>query len=100
NAVVERIKPPKGDPNAPLQAMIFDSVFNSFRGIEVYFRVFNGTIRKGDEIKFVATGREYFAEEIGVLKLDKQPRNEISAGNVGYLISGIKVAREVKVGDT
>jgi GTP-binding protein LepA len=99
-AVVARIKPPKGDPKAPLQAMIFDSVFNSFRGIEVYFRVFNGTIRTGDKIKFVATGREYFAEEIGVLKLDKHPRKEISAGNVGYLISGIKVAREVKVGDT
>ncbi len=99
-AVVSRINPPKGDPKAPLQAMIFDSVFNSFRGIEVYFRVFNGTIRKGERIKFVATGREYFAEEIGVLKLDKQPKQEILAGNVGYLISGIKVAREVKVGDT
>ncbi|MDQ2657198.1 MAG: translation elongation factor 4 [Bacteroidota bacterium] len=100
NAVVERIKPPKGNPKAPLQAMIFDSVFNSFRGIEVYFRVFNGTIRKGERIKFVNAEREYFAEEIGVLKLQKQPKNEISAGNVGYLISGIKVAREVKVGDT
>lgn len=99
-AVVARIKPPKGDPKAPLQAMIFDSMFNSFRGIEVYFRVFNGTIRKGERIKFVNAGREYFAEEIGILKLEKQPRNEISAGNVGYLISGIKVAREVKVGDT
>lgn len=99
-AVVERIKPPKGNPKAPLQAMIFDSVFNSFRGIEVYFRVFNGSIKKGDKIQFVNLGREYFAEEIGVLKLDKQPKNEISAGNVGYLISGIKVAREVKVGDT
>ncbi len=99
-AVVARVKPPKGDPKAPLQAMIFDSVFNSFRGIEVYFRVFNGTIRKGERIKFVATGREYFAEEIGVLKLEKQPKQEVLAGNVGYLISGIKVAREVKVGDT
>ncbi len=99
-AVVERIEPPKGNADAPLQAMIFDSVFNSFRGIEVYFRVFNGTIRKGERIKFVNTRREYFAEEIGVLKLEKQPRNEIFAGNVGYLISGIKVAREVKVGDT
>ena len=99
-AVVDRIKPPKGDPKAPLQAMIFDSVFNSFRGIEVYFRVFNGTIRKGERIKFVNAEREYFAEEIGVLKLQKFPRNEISAGNVGYLISGIKIAREVKVGDT
>jgi len=100
NAVVDRIKAPKGDPKAPLQAMIFDSVFNSFRGIEVYFRVFNGTIKKGERIKFVNAEREYFAEEIGVLKLEKHPRNEIAAGNVGYLISGIKVAREVKVGDT
>ncbi len=99
-AVVKRIPPPKGDINAPLQAMIFDSVFNSFRGIEVYFRVFNGTIKKGDRVKFVSTGKEYIADEIGVLKLTKQPRNEISAGNVGYLISGIKEAREVKVGDT
>ncbi len=99
-AVVTRIPPPKGDPKAPLQAMIFDSVFNSFRGIEVYFRVFNGTIRKGDRVKFVSTGQEYFAEEIGVLKLDKQSMGEITAGNVGYLISGIKVAKEVHVGDT
>ena len=99
-AVVARIKPPKGDPKAPLQAMVFDSVFNSFRGIEVYYRVFNGTITKGERIKFVNAEKEYFADEIGVLKLDKQPKNQISAGNVGYLISGIKVAREVKVGDT
>ncbi|HEY0743163.1 MAG TPA: translation elongation factor 4 [Chryseosolibacter sp.] len=99
-AVVHRIRPPKGDAKAPLQAMIFDSVFNSFRGIECYFRVFNGTIKKGDRIKFVSTGQEYHADEIGVLKLDKHPRNEISAGNVGYLISGIKVAKEVHVGDT
>jgi len=99
-AVVHRIKPPKGDPKGPLQAMIFDSVFNSFRGIEVYFRVFNGSIKKGDKVKFVSTGKEYTADEIGVLKLEKQPKNEISAGNVGYLISGIKVASEVKVGDT
>ncbi len=99
-AVVHRVKPPQGDPKAPLQAMIFDSVFNSFRGIEIYFRVFNGTIRKGEKIKFLGTGNEYGVDEIGILKLDKQPRNEISAGNVGYLISGIKVAREVHVGDT
>jgi GTP-binding protein LepA len=99
-AVVHRIKAPKGDPKAPLQAMIFDSVFNSFRGIEVYFRVFNGTIRKGDKVKFVSTGQEYNAEEIGILKLDKQATPEIQAGNVGYLISGIKVAKEVHVGDT
>jgi GTP-binding protein LepA len=99
-AVVHRIRPPKGNPKAPLQAMIFDSVFNSFRGIEVYFRVFNGTIKKGERIKFVNTDKIYNADEIGVLKLDKQPKNEIGAGNVGYLISGIKVAKEVKVGDT
>jgi GTP-binding protein LepA len=99
-AVVKRIKPPSGDPKAPLQAMIFDSVFNSFRGIEIYFRVFNGTIRTGEKIKFLGTDREYGVDEIGVLKLDKSPRQELSAGNVGYLISGIKVAREVHVGDT
>jgi GTP-binding protein LepA len=99
-AVVHRIKPPKGDPNAPLQAMIFDSVFNSFRGIEVYFRVFNGSIKKGDKVKFVSTGKTYEADEIGVLKINKLPKNEIGAGNVGYLISGIKEAKEVKVGDT
>ena len=99
-AVVERVPAPKGDAKAPLQAMIFDSVFNSFRGIEVYFRVFNGSIRKGDKIKFVSTGQNYTAEEIGILKLDKQVVPEISAGNVGYLISGIKVAKEVHVGDT
>jgi GTP-binding protein LepA len=99
-AVVHRIKAPKGNTKAPLQAMIFDSVFNSFRGIEVYFRVFNGSIKKGEKVQFLATGKEYSADEIGVLKLDKQPRTEIGAGNVGYLISGIKVAKEVKVGDT
>jgi GTP-binding protein LepA len=99
-AVVARVPAPKGNPKAPLQAMIFDSVFNSFRGIEVYFRVFNGTIKTNDKIKFVNANKEYGADEIGVLKLDKFPRKEISAGNVGYLISGIKVAKEVKVGDT
>lgn len=99
-AVVERIRPPKGDPAAPLQAMIFDSVFNPFRGIEVYFRVFNGIIRKKEVVKFVNTGRVYDVDEIGVLKLTKLPKEEISAGSVGYLISGIKVASEVKVGDT
>jgi GTP-binding protein LepA len=99
-AVVHRVKAPKGDPKAPLQAMIFDSVFNSFRGIEIYFRVFNGTIRKGEKIKFLGKKKEYGVDEIGVLKLTKHPRNEMSAGNVGYLISGIKVAREVHVGDT
>src|SRR3989337_16376 len=99
-AVVHRVKAPKGNPKAPLQAMIFDSVFNSFRVIEIYFRVFNGTIKKGEKIKLLGTGKEYNADEIGVLKLDKKPKNEISAGNVGYLISGIKVASEVHVGDT
>ncbi len=99
-AVIERVPAPKGDPKAPLQAMIFDSVFNSFRGIEVIYRVFNGTMRKGDIVKFVNADKQYGADEIGVLKLDKLPQNEISAGNVGYLISGIKVAKEVKVGDT
>ncbi len=99
-AIVERVPAPKGDPNEPLQAMIFDSVFNSFRGIEVIFRVFNGTIKKGDKIKFVNTGKEYFADEIGILGLEQKPQQEMSAGNVGYLISGIKVAKEVKVGDT
>jgi GTP-binding protein LepA len=100
SAVIHRVPSPKGNPEAPLQAMIFDSVFNSFRGIEVYFRVFNGTIRQGEQVKFVNTGKTYGADEIGVLKLDKHPRAEISAGNVGYLISGIKEAREVHVGDT
>ncbi len=99
-AVVYRVPAPKGDPKAPLQAMIFDSVFNSFRGIEVIFRVFNGTLRKNDQVKFVNADKQYGADEIGVLKLDKLPQNEISAGNVGYMISGIKVAKEVKVGDT
>lgn len=99
-AIVKRVPPPKGDPNAPLQAMIFDSVFNSFRGVEVYYRVFNGTLKQKEIIKFVNAGRTYDADEIGVLRLQKQPRKEISAGNVGYLISGIKEAKEVKVGDT
>lgn len=100
NAVVERVSAPEGDPNEPLQAMIFDSVFNSFRGIEVYFRIFNGTIKKGERIKFVNTGKMYEADEIGVLKLDHMPKPTLAAGNVGYLISGIKIAKEVKVGDT
>jgi GTP-binding protein LepA len=100
DAVVERIPPPKGDPEAPLQALIFDSVFNSFRGVEVIFRVMNGTIRKGDKVKFFNTGKEYNADEIGILKFKQEPVQEMSAGNVGYLISGIKSAREVKVGDT
>ena len=100
NAVVERVPAPKGDPAAPLQALIFDSVYNSFRGIEVYFRIMNGTLRKGDKVKFMATGMKYEADEIGILKLKQEPCIEIAAGNVGYLISGIKDAKEVKVGDT
>ncbi|MCB9017360.1 MAG: translation elongation factor 4 [Paludibacteraceae bacterium] len=99
-AIVERIKPPVGDPEAPLQCLIFDSVFNSFRGIIAYFKVVNGTMRSGDMVKFVATGKEYLADEIGILRLDMDPRQSISAGNVGYIISGIKTSKEVKVGDT
>ncbi len=99
-AIVERIPAPKGDPEAPLQALIFDSVFNPFRGIIAYFKIVNGRIRKNDFVKFVATGKEYNADEIGVLKLDMQPTEMLSAGNVGYIISGIKTSREVKVGDT
>jgi GTP-binding protein LepA len=100
DAIVERVPPPKGDPEAPLQAMIFDSQFNSYRGVEVIFRVKNGKIRQGEKVKFMATGREYEADEIGTLKMDQVPKKEIKAGDVGYLISGIKVAKEVKVGDT
>lgn len=99
-AVVARIPAPDGDPEAPLQALIFDSVYNPFRGIEAYFRVVNGTIKKNGQIRFMATGKDYHADEIGVLKLRQEARKEIKAGDVGYLISGIKEAREVKVGDT
>ena len=99
-AIVDRIPAPKGDPEAPLQALIFDSVFNPFRGIIAYFKIENGTIRKNDFVKFVATGKEHNADEIGVLKLDMQPCDKLSAGNVGYIISGIKTSKEVKVGDT
>ena len=99
-AIVDRIPAPKGNPEAPLQALIFDSVFNPFRGIIAYFKVLNGTLKTNDYVKFVSTGKEYHADEIGVLKLDMQPGKEISAGNVGYIISGIKTSREVKVGDT
>tara|TARA_B110000046_G_scaffold165541_1_gene181904 strand:- start:3762 stop:5558 length:1797 start_codon:yes stop_codon:yes gene_type:complete len=99
-AIVERIPAPKGNIDAPLQALIFDSVYNSFRGVETYFRVVNGQIRKGQKIKFVATGKSYFADEIGTLKLKQDPKKVISAGDVGYLITGIKEAKEVKVGDT
>lgn len=99
-AIVDRVPAPVGDPEAPLQALIFDSVFNPFRGIIAYFRILNGKMNKGELVKFVATGKEYYADEIGILKLKPQPLQEVSAGNVGYIISGIKTAREVKVGDT
>ena len=99
-AIIERIPAPQGDPSAPLQALIFDSVFNPFRGIIAYYKIINGTIRTNDFVKFVSTGKEYHADEIGILKLDMQPRKELSAGNVGYIISGIKTSREVRVGDT
>ncbi len=99
-AIVERVPAPEGDPSAPLQALIFDSVFNSFRGIIAYFKIVNGTICRNDFVKFVSTGKEYHADEIGILRMDMQPRAELSAGNVGYIISGIKTSREVRVGDT
>jgi len=99
-AIIDRIPPPRGDAGAPLQALIFDSVFNSFRGIIAYFRIFNGTIRKGDRVKFVNSGKEYDADEIGILKLGYHAKPELQAGDVGYIISGIKVSKDVKVGDT
>ncbi len=99
-AVIHRIPAPKGDEKAPLQALIFDSVYNPFRGIIAYFRIMNGTLKKGEKVKFLATEKNYDADEIGVLKLDLSPRTELKAGNVGYIVSGIKTAREVKVGDT
>jgi GTP-binding protein LepA len=100
DAVVARVPAPKGDPNEPLQALIFDSTFNSYRGIEVIFRIYNGEIKKGDRVKFINTGKEYFADEIGTLGLEQEPKSIIKTGDVGYLISGIKEAKEVKVGDT
>ena len=99
-AIVDKVPAPKGDPEAPLQAMIFDSVYNTFRGIIAYYRIFNGSIKKGDQIQFVNTGKSYFADEIGVLKMDMLPKSIVSAGDVGYIVSGIKKAEEVKVGDT
>jgi GTP-binding protein LepA len=98
--IVKDVPHPKGDPKAPLQALIFDSIFNTFRGVIAYFKVTNGTIRKGEKIKFFATDKEYFADEIGVLRMGMLPRDELKAGDVGYLISGVKTAKEVKVGDT
>lgn len=100
SAIVERIPAPKGNPEGPLQCLIFDSVFNPFRGIIAYFKVVNGSIKKGDLVKFIATGKEYDADEVGVLRLDMEPRKEVKTGDVGYIISGIKTSREVKVGDT
>jgi GTP-binding protein LepA len=99
-AIVDRVPAPVGDPEAPLQALIFDSVFNSFRGIIAYYKVVNGEIKKGDKVKFINTGKEYLADEVGILKLDMSPRASVKTGDVGYIISGIKEAREVKVGDT
>ncbi|GAB2762361.1 translation elongation factor 4 [Salinimicrobium soli] len=99
-AIIERIPPPSGKVDAPLRALIFDSVYNPFRGVETYFRVINGSIKKGQNIKFVATNKNYFADEVGTLKLKQLPKNEIKTGDVGYLITGIKEAKEVKVGDT
>src|SRR5689334_19462394 len=99
-AIVSRIPAPDGDVKAPLQALIFDSVFNSFRGIIVYYRILNGSIKKGDKVKFVSTGQEYEADEVGVLKLSLDPKQEVKTGDVGYIITGIKNAKEVKVGDT
>ncbi|HTO37242.1 MAG TPA: translation elongation factor 4 [Brumimicrobium sp.] len=99
-AVIKRVPAPKGEPDGPLQAMIFDSVFNTFRGIIAYYRIMNGSLKKGDKVKFVNTGETYYAEEIGVLKMDLLPKAKVSAGDVGYIVSGIKEAKEVKVGDT
>ena len=100
DAIVDRIPAPEGDPNAPLQALVFDSVFNPFRGIISYFRIMNGTLKTGDHVKFFSTGKEYNADEVGVLRLNMEPCKELSAGNVGYIISGIKTSKEVRVGDT
>ncbi len=99
-AIIDRVPAPKGSPDEPLQALVFDSVYNPFRGVETYFRILNGSIKKGDRITFMATGKNYFADEIGTLRLKQEPKKEIHAGDVGYLITGIKDAREVKVGDT
>ena len=99
-AIIDRIPAPEGDPDAPLQALIFDSVYNSYRGIETYFRILNGEIKKGQRIKFMATNNEYFADEVGTLKLNQVVKKSVKTGDVGYLITGIKTAKEVKVGDT
>ena len=99
-AIVDRIPAPKGDPDGELQAMIFDSVFNSYRGVVAYFRILNGRLKKGDKIRFINTGKDYFADEVGILQLNQVPKKELEAGNVGYIITGIKVSKEIKVGDT
>ncbi|MDD3190015.1 MAG: GTP-binding protein, partial [Fermentimonas sp.] len=99
-AIIERVPAPQGDSEAPLQALIFDSVFNSFRGIIAYFKIVNGVIRKDDLVKFINTGKEYEADEVGILRLGMEPRNEVRCGDVGYIISGIKTSKEVKSGDT
>ena len=99
-AIVERIPAPKGDPDAPLQALIFDSVFNAYRGVIAYFRILNGTMKAGEKIHFVNTGKDYFADEVGVLRMKQEPKKELSAGNVGYVITGVKISKEIKVGDT
>lgn len=100
DAIVHRVPPPKGDLNAPLQALIFDSMFNSYRGVIAYFRILNGKLSKGDHVKFVNTGKDYYADEVGILRLDLEPRKTVSAGDVGYIITGIKQSKEIKVGDT
>jgi len=100
DAIINKVPPPKGNPEAPLQALIFDSVFNSFRGIVAYFRILNGEVRKGDKVKFINTEKEYEANEIGVLRLKQESRDVLRTGDVGYIISGIKASKEVKVGDT
>ncbi len=100
NAVVDRIPAPKGDPDAPLQALIFDSVFNSYRGVITYYRIVNGSLKKGDKIRFMNTGNSYFADEVGVLQMDMMPKKEVGTGDVGYIVTGIKNSKEVKVGDT
>ncbi len=99
-AIVERIPAPTGDPEAPLQALIFDSIFNPYRGVIAYFRIFNGVIHKGDKVRFVNTGKEYEADEVGILRMKQDPKDDIQAGNVGYIITGIKNSKEIKVGDT
>ncbi len=100
STIIDKIPAPKGDPDGPLQAVIFDSIFNSYRGIIAYFRIFNGTIRKNDFVKFISTDKEYYADEIGILRLTQEPKNVLSTGDVGYIISGIKTSKEVRVGDT